>query len=160
MANQQLQTMRPHPNTISNLADRINQNLFHRKYDNKIVKYNSADIIKLLNRVSQKPEIPQELKHNWGDAIISAPSMKACFDKFGIRGNKLQQQNKEAIGSSMMVLDNNNNVMNTNYLKWMIPQTSNPGKNSFIEKCKQIRVNFDTNNSNILCNAETLRRMS
>ncbi len=160
-ANQnQLPTVRPDQSTIRYLANDIYNRMFHRKYNQRIIKYNSDDIIYLLNLLSQKDEIPQSLQFRWGDAVISAPAMKQCFNNFGVRGNKLQQQTKQAMASSVIVFDNNHNVTNAKHLKWMIPHTSNPGKNSFISKCAKIRADFDSNNTNILCVDEIRSRMS
>ncbi len=86
--------------------------------------------------------------------------MKQRFNKIGIRKNNIQQQNKQTMCSSVIVVDNNNNVLNKKMLKSMIPQTSNPAKNAFINKCRQIRTDFNLNNTNILCIDKKLTRMS
>ncbi len=155
-----MQTKRPSDRAIRNLAETINNRLFKLKYDNQAIKYNSQDIIKLLNLVSCIEEIPAELKCNWGYAIISMTTMKEAFNTFGTRGNKLQQQNKQTMTSSVIVVDNNDNVVNKQMIKFMIPQTTNPAKNAFLNKCKQIRKDFNSNNTNILCINKTTSRMS
>ncbi len=155
-----MQTKRPTDRSIRNLADQVYDRMFHQKYDNKIIKYTQQDIIQFLNLMSQKPDVTDPIKCYWGDAIISMPSMKSCFNQMGIRGNKLQQQGKQTMCSSVMVLDGNNNIVNKKMIKDIIPQKSNPCKNAFVKKCKQIRTDFNANNTNILCNDETLTRMS
>ena len=63
--------IRPTERTIYNLGHTIIQRLFHQTYRNKIIRYNGADIIKLLNFVSNNTtHIPPNLQLPWGDAII------------------------------------------------------------------------------------------
>ena len=72
---------------------------------------------------------------------ISSP--KETLHKFGIRGQALQQQNKQAIISSLIVQDNNGNIMNKKSLRNLLPHKSTKGANSYIDKCGLLRREFD-----------------
>ena len=107
--------------------------------------------MKLLDRIAKHPDVPPNLKVPWGSAILSAKSQSTALHKFGTRGTLMQMQNKEAIVSSAIALDTNNNILNKPLLRKMTPHKSYHGSVDFIEKCKGHRVEFDHGRTNILC---------
>ena len=148
-------TRSPTTRTKYNNRDRIIQSLFNKhitiegtRYD---IKYNAADIIDLLNLLGQHRDIPEDIRFAWGDSILSLAAAKDGVHKIGVRGNQIQRQNKEAIVSSMVVLDIDNNIMNKQWLKNMAPHKSDRGKREFVKKCVNIRKEFNKGNIDILC---------
>ena len=60
----------PHYNTITNLADTIIQRLFHQRYRNSIMRYNTENIVTLLNYITQHTtHIPEGVRIQWRDAM-------------------------------------------------------------------------------------------
>ena len=152
---------RPSQNQIYALGRNIKNRMFYQRgNDGRIIKYGSEDIIRLLNYVSNQNEIPQSVRIPWGDTVRSSKSQKAAMRAMRVRGTRLQQQNKQAVFSSAIALDENNNIMNKRLLYNMVPHRSKHGKLSFIERCRDIRVQYDGDNSNILCLDTTFTRNS
>ena len=138
---------RPSSNTIYRLGNKIKKFLFEQDD----YYYHTDDIILLLNYVSKDDKIPNTLKILWGDAITSMITIKESIHKIGVRGNKLKQQNKQSIISSLIILDDNNKILNEGIVQQMIPQKGRTNKKNFIKHCKQIKRNFILGNTDILC---------
>ena len=67
-----------HYNTITNLGDTIIQRLFHQRYRCSMIRYNTENIVTLLNYITQHTtHIPKNIHIPWGDAIrkLSAPNL-------------------------------------------------------------------------------------
>lgn len=143
--------VRPSTQTIYNLGKTIIRRLFNRKYNGNLIRYNTEDIVTLFNYVSNNSNhIPDDINIPWGDAIMTLSSAQSTLHKLGIRGQAIQQHNKQAILSSLIVKDNNNDIKNMKLLRNLAPHKSINGKKEFIRKCKQIRDEFDCNFSNVL----------
>ena len=154
--------IRPTEKTIYNLGNTIIKRLFHQKYRGNIIRYNQDDITRLLNFVSMNSTfIPQNIQTPWGDAIktISLGS-KTALHQIGTRGTTTQQHNKEAIVSSFIVLDENKNIVNKKLLRNIIPHRSRNGGNKFINKCYNIRKEFNDGHSDLLCKITNYKRES
>ena len=105
-----------------------------------------------MNYLSTKKQIPNELQILWGDAIKSMISIKNSLNKVGIRGNQLQQQNKQAILCSMIILnDDNKTIQNRKILNQIIPQKNISCKDNYIQTCIDIKSEFNKENIKILC---------
>lgn len=144
-------TARPSTQTIYNLGDTIINRLFHKRYNGHIIRYNTEDIIQLLNYVSTNTtHIPDDINTRWGDAIATISAPKYTLHKFGIRGQSYQQQNKQAIISSLIVKDNAGNITNKKLLRNMLPHKSTKGAHLFIDKCRTLREEFDKESTGIL----------
>ena len=155
-------TKRPHRNNITRLKDTVINRLFNKidNNDGRIVKYDIDDIVNVLNKIGVHSNIPEELRMPWGDAIRSIQSTQNGLQQIGIRGHKLQMQNKQAMVSGMIVFDDNGNICNRKLLQNMLPHKSNKGGNNFIDKCGRIRRDFDENKTDNLCIDIKLRRES
>ena len=74
------------------------------------IKYNRDDIIFLLNYIGCRVSNDvSELKFNWGDAIISQAAAKQAIHDIVVRGGAIKHHNKQAIISTQVVFDENNN---------------------------------------------------
>ena len=104
--------------------------------------------------------IPDELKVPWGDAIRTLRSAKATLHKFGTPGSATAQHNKQAIVSTLIVQDENKNILNRNLLKEFVPHKSDNGTNQFIRKCKRLREEFNTETYGYLCDLTRYKRNS
>ena len=136
-----MQTKRPSHNSIYKLGDRIIKSLFTKKYKTINITYQTYDIIKVIKYVSKSVYIPYELKLLWCDAIQTIYAVQNSVHNIGVRGCKIQQQNKQAIISSMIILDNEINVKNNGIINNIAPHKSRNGKNKFIA---------NTNNATII----------
>ena len=87
------------------------------------------------------------MKVQWDDAVLAAKSQQRAVHKLGTRGDRLQMQNKEAIVSSCVVLDTNNNILNKSmarHLRQRKPHKSFNGQMSFVNRCvRQHQQHFD-----------------
>ena len=147
----------PSDETIRQLGITIIQRLFHQTYRNAILRYRVQDIIKLLNYVSNNSTyIPDEIQLPWGDAITTLRALQATLHKFGVRGSVTAQHNKQAIVSSLIVTDENKNILNRKLLNDFVPHKSWHGTNTFLQKCKRLREEFDDNTSGICVNLQDI----
>ena len=80
--------------------------------------------------------------------------------KIGTRGSLTQMQNKEAIVSSAIALNNNNDILNKPMLRKLTPHKSYHGHADFVEKCRAHRVAFNSGHSDILCSTHKHTRDS
>ena len=137
--------------TIYNLGDAIIQRLFNKRCDGNPIRYNTEDIITLLNYVSNNnTHIPDDVQIPWGDAIITLSSPKDTLQEMCIRCTLSQQHNKLAIVSSLIVQDGSTISKNEKLLKTLIPHKSRKSGNEFIGDCKLLTNNFDKDISNVL----------
>ena len=145
-------TRRPSNTTIYNHGITIINFLYHKSYNNQNILYNARDIISLLNYISKDISTPNELKIPWGDAIQAACAAKTAVHKIGVKGNKLQQQTKQSIISSFIVLDENKNIINKSLINKIAPHKAPQCKRKYIYECADIRGKFNDEIINILCN--------
>ena len=74
----------PSDETIRQLGNTIIQRLFHKRYQNEIIRCRTQDIVKLVNYVStNSTHIPDDIQIHWGDAIATLSSPKEVLHKFG-----------------------------------------------------------------------------
>ena len=145
------QTRQPSDDAITNLVSKVISHLFHHRYQQQTIKYERNHIVKLLNKIGTHDDMIEDMKFNWGDALLSLSAQHDCMHNMGVRGNKIAQQNKQAIISSATVLGEDNNIMNRGFIRDMCPHSSKRGANNFIDKCVDIRNKFDTGECKILC---------
>lgn len=154
---------RPEYHTINALGRSVLKSLFDSKHtSNNIqyrIKYNKQDIVQLLNYIgSRLSNDVSELKFNWGDSIISQASAKQAVHNIGVRGGAIKHHNKQAIISSQVVLDENNNCLNKRWIKDMCPHKSDKGTAAYSNKCINIRKEFDAGSTDILCEVKDKQR--
>lgn len=152
---------RPSTQTIYNLGETIITRLFHKRYNGHIIRYTAADIVQLLNYISTNTtHIPDDINTRWGDAIMTVSAPKAVLQQFGIRGTAEQQHNKQAIVSSLIVTDDNGNIINKKFIRNMLPHKSTKGAYSFMDKCGKLRNKFENECCGILCDMTKYSRQS
>ena len=142
---------RPSQSAIRYLGRSVIQSLFHKQYQGNKIKYNKEDIIQLLNFIGTRIEGIYDMKFNWGDAVLSLSAPKQALHDIGVRGNAIKHHNKQAIISSHVVFDENDNVLNKKWLKNMAPHKSDKGATKYVNKCIDIRREFNKGFTDILC---------
>ena len=146
---------RPEYHTINALGRSVLRSLFESRYNNARIKYNKNDIVQLLNYIgSRVSNDVSELKFNWGDALLSQASAKQAVHDIGTRGSAIKHQNKQAIISSQVVFDENNNCLNKSWIKELCPHKSRKGAVAYSDKCLNIRKEFDAGSRAVLCEVQ------
>ena len=145
------------PSNIPTQGRSILKSLFGSRYDGYKIKYNKADIIALLNYVGSRCNEVPDMNFKWGDALLAKASTREAVHDIGVRGSQLKHYNKQAIISSNVVPDENNNCMNTGFIKELCPQKSRPGKNAYFDKCVNIRQQFNAGIIDVLCEVKGIQ---
>ena len=130
--------IKPSDRTIYRVANKIISSLRQDKY-----KWDINCIISLFNIISTKV---QDNKIRFGDCIGAVQQLKTKLSKLGTRGTTTQQQTKQAIIASLIIQDNNKNIINTKFIKSLLPHKNYQCKNDFIIKCNDKLNIFDLNN--------------
>ena len=145
-------TKRPTRCQIYELGQRINERLFHqRSNDGRIIKYEAEDIIRLLNYVSNKNDIPQSLRVPWGDTSVASNHKNKRYVLWEHEDpNCSNRTNRRYSRAPSYWTKTTIYWTNGCYIKWA-PHRNSAGKRVFINRCKQIRLQFNVDNTNILC---------
>ena len=151
-------TRRPDESSIYRLKDRVINHFFHRQYQQQQIEYQEEDIIKFLNALGKEMPNNMGIKGPWGDMIKGAASAKTAVHTMGVRGSQTRHHCKQAILSSMMVLDDQNEVTNMPLLREMAPHKCNKSRKAYLEKCKQVRLALDRGISDVLCVVQLQQR--
>ena len=137
----------PHRTKIYKIAADIKRILFyHDEY-----RMDHHSLMWILDIVSRDDAAPNNNHIPWGEAITAINSVKAVYDKIGVRGTYLQQQLKQGITCSLLDLDHNNKVCNKKLLKALLPHINRTARDNWITKCAAFKVQFDNDEINILC---------
>ena len=151
-------TIPPSDHLITNLSNRTLNGIFNSQYGGYQHKWEIEHIIKLLNRIGRDPRIPDDIRGAWGDSVKAIASAKEAVHNIGVRGDATKHQNKQAIMSSMMVLDNNGQLINKQLLNEVAPHKCPKSKKKYIKKAIAIRRDFDSGRSELLCEVKELQR--
>ena len=141
----------PSWNSIDRLSRTVIKHMYDKYYEQHLIKYRVEDIIKLLNKIGLNENIPDNMRFAWGDGLLSLSATKQAVHDIGTRGQKIKQQNKQAIASFMVVLGENNNILNKKWIGNIAPHSSKRGRDWFVKKAVNIRRCFNMGVTDILC---------
>ena len=116
-----------------------------------IIRYNTEDIVKLLNYVSNNStHIPDDISAHklHGEMLFWQYQHQKTYY---IKGEyEVKQPNNTTNKQHLIVKDNNDDIKNKKLLKKLTPHKSLNGKKAFITKCKGLLDDFDNNICNVL----------
>ena len=138
---------------ISNIGMEIIRILFHHPS----YVFSLDNIRYLLNYISKSKFAPNELrgghggggskkpKHDgllMGEAMIFGLNMRESLSGIGVKGNKLQKQQKEAIVAAGISLNRDGKVPLTqsNFIRTIIPHINHSTQTAFISKYRDIKM--------------------
>ena len=84
-----------------------------------------------------------EVRGPWGDALASSFSEKKTVHEMRARGIEIQRHNKQFILSGLIVLEEKENISNRKWINEVAPHTPKQGPDKCVNKCKEIRQEFD-----------------
>ena len=151
-------TRRPAERTIYDLKDRCINSFFHHRYQQQQIKYETEDTILFLNALGNAMPVNSDIKGPWGDMVKGVISAKKAVHTMGVRGSQTRHHCKQAILSSMMVLDGQDEVTNMPLLREMAPHKCNKSKKKYLEKCQKARLDLDRGISDVLCVVQRQQR--
>ena len=151
-------TIPPCNRTITNLSNRTLNDIFNSQYGGHQHQWEIEHIVKLLNRIGSDPRIPNDIRGAWSDSVKAIASAKQAVHNIGVRGDATKHQNKQAIMSSMMVLDDNEELVNKQLLDQVAPHKCPKSKKKYVKKALDIRRDFDNGRSEVLCEVKGVQR--
>ena len=111
--------------------------------------YNYDDMMKLFDNLvifmNKSIGIPISL------CIDGIDRIRDCLSDYGPKGTRTQLQQKQSIISSVILLDQNNQIMNKALLNKLITTMTRKAKDELIDQCTHLRVLFDLDESTNLC---------
>ena len=130
---------RPGGTTVKRLAEKLNKEMFM----SDDCYYRMEDIVRLLNQLSGYEKAPNPTGILWGSCITSMISMQQVMKQLGVQGTDIQQQVKQGMAASVLLLDKKYNVQNKKLIDHILPHKDDHCRNDFIDKCVVRRKALD-----------------